>query len=497
MSVLTEKLKEVLFSVLPITIIVLILNFSLTPLETPLIIRFIIGALFVVLGLSIFLIGVDIGITPLGSLVGATIAKTNKLWIIITAGLILGFFISIAEPGLLVLANQVDLVTSGQISSLSILIVVSIGLAVMIAFGLIRIVSNVPLYKILTGLYGLTFILALFTSSEFLAISFDASGATTGILAVPFILALAIGVSAMKKDSKAAEKDSFGLVAIASIGAIISVIILSVFSKTSEFSPGLEFDIPESTSILGPFVQVFPVVLREGFFALLPLLIILLLLQKISFKLSKNAFSKILKGFVYALVGLVLFLVGVNAGFMDVGGIVGYILASLDSNYYLILMGLVLGIVTILAEPAVYVLTHQIEDVTSGYVKRKAVLIALSLGVGIAVALSMLRIIVPGIQLWHYLLPGYIISIAMTYFVPKLFVGIAFDAGGVATGPMTATFILAFTQGAAEAIEGANVLIDGFGMIAMVAMTPIITLQILGFIFSVKSKKGGITEDEE
>lgn len=497
MSVLTEKLKEVLFSVLPITIIVLILNFTLTPLETPLIIRFIIGAIFIIIGLSIFLIGVDIGITPLGSLVGATLAKSNKLWIVIAAGLILGFFISIAEPGLLVLANQVDLVTSGQISSLSILIVVSIGLAVMIAFGLVRIAANVPLYKVLSVLYFSIFILALFTSSEFLVISFDASGATTGILAVPFILALAIGVSAMKKDSKAAEKDSFGLVAIASVGAIISVIILSIFSKTSQFSPGLEFNINETDSILAPFIQALPVVLRDSFLALLPLLIILLILQKISFKLSKYAFSKILKGFVYTFLGLLIFLVGVNAGFMNVGGFVGYSLASLDTNYYLILMGFVLGLVTILAEPAVYVLTHQIEDVTSGYVKRKAVLIALSIGVGIAVALSMIRIIVPGIQLWHYLLPGYLISLTMSYFVPKLFVGIAFDAGGVATGPMTATFILAFTQGAAEAIEGASVLIDGFGMIAMVALTPIITLQILGFIFSLKSKKGGITEDEK
>lgn len=496
MNLLTERLKEVLFSVLPITIIVLILNFSLTPLETSLIIKFIIGAVFIILGLGIFLIGVDIGITPLGSLVGETLARTNKLWIVVTVGLVLGFFISIAEPGLLVLANQIDLVTAGQISSLSILVVVSIGLAVMVAFGLIRILFNIPLYKILTGLYFLTFLLALFTSSEFLAISFDASGATTGILAVPFILALAIGVSTMKKDSKAAEKDSFGLVAIASVGAILSVMILSIFSKTTDFSSGLHVDMPQSTSIIGAFMQQLPVVLKEGFLALLPLLIILLLLQKVSFKLSKNAFKRILKGFVYAFVGLVLFLLGVNAGFMDVGGIVGYSLASLDSNYYIIFMGFVLGVVTILAEPAVYVLTHQIEEVTSGYVKRKAVLIALSLGVGIAVALSMLRIIVPGIQLWHYLLPGYIISIAMSYFVPKLFVGIAFDAGGVATGPMTATFILAFTQGAAEAIEGADVLMDGFGMIAMVALTPIITLQILGFIFSIMSKKGGISKDE-
>jgi hypothetical protein len=495
--VLTEKLKEVLFSVLPITIIVLILSFTITPIETPMIIRFILGALLIILGLSIFLIGVDIGITPLSSLTGASLAKTNKVWILITAGLILGFFISIAEPGLIVLANQVDSVTSGGISSINILVVVSIGMAIMLSLGFLRIVSNVPLYKMLTVLYGLTFILAWVTSSEFLAISFDASGATTGILAVPFILALGVGVSKLKKDSKASEKDSFGLVAITSVGAIMSVMIMSILSKTNGFSGSLEFSISTSSSVIGPFIQILPDILRESFVSLLPLVIILLVLQKVAFQLSKAAFRKILMGFVYTFLGLLLFLVGVNAGFMDVGSIVGYSLASLDNKLYLIIIGFVVGVVTILAEPAVYVLTHQIEDVTSGYVKRKAVLVALSIGVGFAVTLSMIRIIVPEIQLWHYLLPGYIISIAMTYFVPKLFVGIAFDAGGVATGPMTATFILAFTQGAAEAIEGANVLIDGFGMISMVALTPIITLQILGLIFNAKSKKGGLLTDEE
>ncbi|WP_026477198.1 DUF1538 domain-containing protein [Alkaliphilus transvaalensis] len=496
MNIFVDKIKEVFFAVLPITIIVLILNFTLTPLDLPLIIRFIIGAIWVILGLSFFLIGVDIGITPLGSLVGSTLAKTNKLWIVIVAGLILGFFISIAEPGLLVLANQVDLITSGQITSLTILIVVSIGLAVMVALGLVRIVYNLPLYKILTALYFITFILAIFTSSEFLAISFDASGSTTGILAVPFILALSLGVSSLKKDSKSSEKDSFGLVSIASVGAILSVIILSIFTKTNEFAPALELSLYESTSILSPFIRIIPQVFKESLFSLLPLLVILIILQKVAFNLSKRAFIRILKGFIYSFLGLLIFLVGVNAGFMDLGSIVGYQLATLDHSFYLVGVGFILGIVTILAEPAVYVLTHQIEDVTSGYVKRKAVLFALSIGVGLAVALSMLRVIVPGIQLWHYLLPGYLLSIIMTYFVPKLFVGIAFDAGGVATGPMTATFILAFTQGAAEAIEGANVLIDGFGMIAMVALTPIITLQILGFIFSIKSKKGGLTVDE-
>jgi hypothetical protein len=492
MNIFTQKLKEVLISVLPITIIVLILNFTIVPLAPPLVVRFLIGTILIIMGLTIFLIGVDIGITPLGNLLGSSLAKTNKLWIIVVSGLILGFFISIAEPGLLVLANQVSVVTLGEISNISILIVVSIGLAVMLSLGFLRVVYNVPLYKILTASYFIIFIFAIFTSSEFLAISFDASGATTGALAVPFILAISMGISALKKDSKSSEKDSFGLVAIASVGAIISVMILNILSKKSGFSDSLKFNMSQSDSIVEPFIRLLPSVFTESFIAILPLLVIFLVCQIISFKLDKRAFNKILKGFIYAFIGLLIFLIGVNAGFMDVGSVVGYNLATLDNKWYVIVMGFILGIVTILAEPAVYVLTHQIEEVTSGYVKRKAVLIPLCVGVGFAVALSVIRIIIPEIQLWHYLLPGYMISIAMTYVTPKLFVGIAFDAGGVATGPMTATFILAFTQGAAEAIEWASVLRDGFGMIAMVALAPIITLQILGLTFKIKSKKGGI-----
>lgn len=208
--------------------------------------------------------------------------------------------------------------------------------------------------------------------------------------------------------------------------------------------------------------------------------------------MPKREVRKILIGMLFTFIGLVIFLVGVNAGFMDVGSAIGYRIATLDSKVYVILVGFILGIVTILAEPAVYVLTHQIEAVTSGYVKRSIVMFALAIGVGIAVALSVIRILIPELQLWQYLLPGYILSIALSYFAPKLFVGIAFDSGGVASGPMTATFILAYTQGAAEAVEGANVLVDGFGVIAMVAMTPLIALQILGLIFKIKSRKGGL-----
>lgn len=492
MNVIISKFKEVLFSVIPIIILVLILNFTISPMETHLIIRFLIGSFLVIIGLTLFLLGVDIGITPLGSKTGTSLAKTNKLWIVLIGGLILGFFISIAEPGLMVLANQVDLVTSGQISSISILVVVSVGLAIMLSLGFLRIFFNVPLYKVLIALYIIIFGLAIFTSAELRAIAFDASGSTTGILAVPFILSLSVGISKIRKDSEASEADSFGLVAIASTGAIIAVMILDLFSKTKEFSGVLELGVSNTTSIIGPFIEGIPSNLKESFMAMLPLVVILLFLQVISFKLKKKELRKLLTGVLFAFIGLLVFLMGVNAGFMDVGTSIGESLALLDNKIYIIIIGFILGVVTILAEPAVYVLTHQIEDVTSGYVKRKAVLVALAVGVGLAVGLSVIRVLVPQIQLWHYLLPGYIISIILMFFTPKLFVGIAFDAGGVATGPMTATFILAFIQGAAHAFEGADLMVDGFGMIAMVAMIPIITLEVLGLIFKVKSKTEGV-----
>lgn len=496
MNILISKIKEVLFAVLPITILVLILNFTFTPLGTPIIIRFLMGTTLIILGLTIFLFGVDIGITPIGNLMGSTLAKTNKLWIIISSGFILGFIISIAEPDLHILAGQVDLFTSGLISKLNIVVLVSIGIGVLLFTGFIRILYNIPLYKMLTVIYFIIFILSLFVSPEYLAIAFDASGATTGALTVPFVLALSIGVSTLKKDSKASEKDSFGLVGIISAGAIISVLLMGAFSGVTEISGEMNNNTTASLSLLLPFIKEIPHVSRDIMLALSPLLLVFLVFQKISFNLEKRSYRRILKGLIYTFIGLVLFLTGVNAGFMEVGSIVGFRLASLEDKSILVIIGFILGLVTILAEPAVYVLTHQIEDVTSGYVKRKMVLFALSIGIGLAIALSLVRIIIPGIQLWHFLLPGYIIAIIMTYFTPKLFVGIAFDSGGVASGPMTATFILAFAQGAARAVEGANVLIDGFGIIAMVAFTPLIALQVLGLVFKLKMKKGGLKDAE-
>ena len=492
MSALTQKIKEVCFSVIPIAIIVLILHFFVAPLDAVKLFRFMIGAAIIILGLSVFLLGIDLCITPIGNLFGHALIKPNKIWVIIAGGLILGFLVTVAEPDLQILASQVEDVTSGLIPRLGIIIVVSLGVAALLSVGLVRIIYSIPLYWVLAGLYLLIGVLSLFTSRGFLAISFDASGATTGALTVPFVLSLSLGISAMKKDSKGSEKDSFGLVAVASTGAIIAVMLMSLLSGSGELSGQATTEAVGDTGILSPFISALPHLAGECAMALAPLLILFLISQWISFKLHKKPFSRILKGFVYAFVGLTLFMLGVNEGFMDVGFELGSAIAAQNSAALIIIIAFVLGTVTILAEPAVHVLTQQVEEVTSGSVKKPFVLIALAAGVGLALALTTIRIIVPEIQLWHYLLPGYGIAILLTFFSPKLFVGIAFDSGGVASGPMTASFILAFTQGAASATASADVLIDGFGTIALVSLTPLITLQILGLIYKHKTAKGGL-----
>ena len=493
MNVLFDKVKEVVMAVLPVIIIVLILKFTLVPISGVLLFQFILGAIAIIVGLSILLFGIEIGVLPFGNQMGASMLKSNKIWYVIIVGFFLGFFVNIAEPDLQVLAAQVSSVMGGYIKMGVILVAVSIGTGITLAVGIVRIVKNISLRIIFLVLYGIIFILAIFASSDMLAIGFDASGATTGALTVPLVLALSLGVASMKRNSKASEEDSFGLVGIMSTGAILGVLILNMFVKTDSVSGVLDLHGHADTeSLFGPFIEAIPEVAFDSFIALLPLCLMLIIFQKWKFHLKMQRFAKIFTGFLYTYIGLVIFLVGANAGFMNVGKIIGQSLAEYDNKSIFVIVGFIIGMVVILAEPAVYILTQQIEDVTSGYIKRKTVLLTLSIGVAVAVGLSMLRIAIPGIQLWHYLLPGFIISLSLMFFVPKIFVGIAFDSGGVASGPMTATFVLAFAQGASDAIEHSNILIDSFGVISMVAMTPLIALQVLGLIYKSKSKKSDV-----
>ena len=487
MHILLNKFKEVAFSVIPITLLVIILSLFFVPLERDVFIRFLIGAVFVIIGLAVFLFGAELGVGPIGNLMGKDVAQSNSTLYVAVLGFILGFLITIAEPDLQILAKEVASASGGIITSAMILIFVSVGVGLMVAVGLLRIMYGKPLNRIFTLFYLLILVLGVTISEEFLAISVDASGATTGAMTTPFILALGYGVSQLK-GGKNSEEDSFGMVGLASVGPIFMVMILSKVLGVSTITGEPEV----ATAITGtimPFLTGLLPLIKDSFITLLPLTLIFILFNKWKFKLSKNNLRSVLMGLFYTFLGLTFFLLGVNTGFMEAGRILGHGIASLDQVWLLPAIGFLLGTVVVLAEPAVYVLTEQVEEVTSGHIKKSNILVTLSIGIAFAVTMSMLRILIPGLKLWHFLLPGFVLAAILSYIVPSIFVGIAYDSGGVASGPMTATFILAFAQGAADAIPTANVLIDGFGVIAMIAMMPIVSIQILGLLFKFQEKR--------
>lgn len=486
MNILTEKFYEVLQSITPIYIIVLLIYLFVIDIPSSILLSFTVGTLVVLIGLTIFLTGVDVGIAPIGESTGKGIAQSNKVSIIVIAGFVLGFLIAASEPSVLVLGEQLETVSGGVIDGFEIVVIVSVGLAIMLVFGLLRIVFQWSLRALLLLSYGFIFLLALFTSSEFISIAFDASGATTGAITVPFVLAMAGGIASLERNSKNTNVDSFGLIALASAGAIMAVMIYNIIMPVDGLTGSLDIAVNSDISVIEQYTTIFLQQAVEVFFTLIPIVIIFWIYQKFRPTLSKYQLNRIWKGCLYVYIGLTLFMTGVNAGFMDMGTIVGYTLGAQGMHLELSIIGLIFGVVTIIAEPAVSVQTHQIESVTSGAIRRKPVLVALCIGVGLAILMAILRMIIPGLELWHMLLPGYIIALGLTFIVPNVFVGMAFDAGGVATGPLTATFILAFVQGAAEAIPNATVLGEGFGMIALVALMPILTLQLLGFIYQMK-----------
>ncbi|NLZ70623.1 MAG: DUF1538 domain-containing protein [Clostridiaceae bacterium] len=493
MNLLTGKLKEVLQSVLPIVIIVVLLHFFITPLPGSYFGRFLIGALLLIPGLTIFLIGVDLGVSRMGMVIGHELVNLGKFWRFAILATFLGFLISIAEPDLHILAGQVEQGTGGLVNTFQLVIYVSIGVGIMIAAGLLRILYRKSIKLLFLTIYLIIFVLSYLANNEFIAFAFDASGATTGAMTVPFMLALAASVASRKKDSIASESDNFGLVGLASGGAIMGCLAMAIImgNPKPEAAELIQTEAPRS------FFEPFLVSLGESAWhvavALLPVIIAFFVVNFFKAKLDRRELRPIILGNIYAYVGLVLFLAGVNGGFLDAARVIGRELAT-HSQVIILVVGFVVGLVTILAEPAVSVLTHNVRDITGGSVQRRPVLIALSLGVGAAVALSLLRILIPEAQLWHFLLPGYIIALGLMPFVPDLFVGMAFDSGGVASGPMTATFVLAFSQGVAIAVPWGDPLNDGFGIIAMVAMTPLIVLQLLGLLYKLSARRSRTAE---
>ncbi len=483
-TVITEKIKEAFSSVMPITLIVLILSVTIVPLETDKFLGFIIGALLTVVGIGLFTLGADTGMTPIGEYVGNATVKSKKLWIIVPVFFIVGVCITIAEPDLQVLAGQL----AGTINSWILLIAVGIGVGLFLVVAFLRIVLKIKLKWILLFFYAIVFVMAFFVPNTFLPLAFDSGGVTTGPISVPFIIAIGTGIASMRTDGNA-DEDSFGLTALCSIGPILAVMILGLIFQPTEIIPSENVIPPAENSqdMFLLFINKLPHYLQEVAIGLLPIVAFFLIFRFFGTKIDKHAMIKIIVGVLYTYVGLVLFLLGVNVGFLPVGTFIGETIGGLDYNWIMIPIGFAIGFFVVAAEPALHILTKQVNDITGGAIPKKALSISLMIGVGISVALAMTRILLH-VDILYFLIPTYAISLILTFIVPEIFTGIAFDSGGVASGAMTASFVLPLALGLCNAVGG-NIATEGFGVVAFVAMTPLITIQILGLVFKIKQAK--------
>lgn len=496
MSVLREKMREVIASVLPVSLFVIILQLIFQPMTGLQLGQFVFAALVLILGLAIFLLGIDIAITPIGRSLSAGIVRRSSLPGILAAALAMGFLINIAEPDLMILARNIESLTQGELGYRQLMIGISLGVGTMVMFGFVRLIKHVQLKYIYLTVYGLILVLAIFSPTEYLALSFDSCGATTGAITTPFLLALALGLSSVTHDSKRDGSESFGLVGMASSGAVVVVLLMGILSGGSQLKGQLTF--PEPTeSFFEPFAHALSPMFGAALMAILPLSVIFFAINAFTKETRRRDYSRIVVGLIYCIVGLTIFTVGVEGGFMLSGYLIAMKIVEAFQAWYLLPLGFFLGMTTVLAEPAVQVLTKQIQQQTAGAISRKLVMIFLAGGVAIAVALAMLRILVPGLELWYILLPAYIIAVALTFVTGDLFTGIAFDSGGVVSGPMTATFVLAFAQGAAYAVNPETVIQTGYGVIALVATSPLLALQFLGLIYMAKAKKEARLAAEE
>lgn len=481
-SNIREKFKETIKAVFPIIAIVLLLCFTIAPISPSIVLMFLIGGVLLIIGMLLFNVGVDISMTPMGERVGTTMTKSKNIFVMVFLSFILGAMITISEPDLQVLAGQVS-----SIPNMVLILAVAAGVGCFLVLALLRMLFGIPLSHMLLVFYGIVFLLSYFVPKDFLAVAFDSGGVTTGPMTVPFIMALGVGISAIRSDKRAAD-DSFGLVALCSIGPILAVLILSMIyhpngSSVDASSAAIQI-MDDTVQMWDAFMAELPEYMKEIAISLLPIIVFFLLFQLVSRDIQKKLLVKILVGLVYTYIGLVLFLTGVNVGFMPAGNYLGQTIASLPYRYVIIPIGMVIGYFIVKAEPAVFVLTKQVEHITSGAISSKAMGMSLSIGVSASIGIAMLRVLT-GISIMWFIIPGYAIALLLTFFVPKIFTAIAFDSGGVASGPMTATFLLPFAMGACE-VTGGNILTDAFGVVAMVAMTPLITIQILGVVFRVK-----------
>lgn len=480
---LKEKVKESVTAVLPITGIVLLLSILVVPMETGIITLFLTGAVLLIVGMGFFQLGAEMSMTPLGESVGGQIFKNRRIIVVVILCFLMGAIITIAEPDLQVLANQVAAIPNNVI-----IWTVAAGVGIFTVVSALRILFKVSLPKILCILYLILFIITFLTPRDFIAVAFDAGGVTTGPMTVPFIMALGVGLSSARSD-KGGSSDSFGLIALCSIGPILMVLFLGIFYHPTDAAYTMTeiADVLTMRDVAAQFALEIPHYSKDVFFSMFPVLAVFAIFQLCTRQYHRRHMLRMLVGFAYTIIGLILFLTGVNVGFAPVGALLGASLAKGSIRWILIPIGMLIGYYIVKAEPAVQVLNNQVESITSGTISHRSMNICLSIGVSAAVGLSMMRVLT-GINIYWIILPGYAAALILTKFVPSVFVGIAFDSGGVASGPMTSTFLLPLAMGACIAADG-NVVTDAFGVVALVALAPLIAIQIMGALYQYKLRQ--------
>lgn len=484
---LQKKFAEAIRATGPIILLVLALSFSLVPVPANIMLSFLFGSVLLIVGMMFFSIGAELAMETMGEKLGAKITRTKKLWLILLVGFILGFMVTMAEPDLQVLGNQIT-----TIPTLALVSAVAGGVGMFLVIAFLRMVFKVPLRIILLISYAAVFLLSIFAPRNFLAIAFDAGGVTTGPMTVPFILSFGIGIAAIRRDKEAAD-DSFGLIALCSVGPILAVVLLSIFFKPEsvyDANTGQLWSLlntGETVGLRDLFIKAFPTYLTEIGLSLLPIVVFFALFQVFSLKLDRHNIIRIGVGLLYTYFGLVIFMTGVNVGFLPVGTFLGGELARHSYRWIIIPVGMLIGFFIVTAEPAIYVLTRQVEEITNGMIKGSLLKWSLAASVAVSVGLSLVRVLT-GIPIYWFIIPGYALAVGLSFFTPKIFTAIAFDSGGVASGPMTATFLLPFAIGACGSIGG-NITTDAFGVVSMVAMTPLLAIQMLGIVFAAKEKK--------
>ncbi len=494
-SVVTDKIKEACASVMPIVAIVLLLCVTVVPLKSGTFLVFLLGAFLTIVGIGLFTLGADTAMTPIGEYVGTSTMRTKKIWLIVPIFFVVGVLITVAEPDLQVLANQL----SKTINNWVLLFAVGIGVGLFLVVAFLRILLKIKLKWILLVLYTAVFVMAFFVPQSFVPLAFDSGGVTTGPMSVPFIISIGTGIAALRSDGSA-EEDSFGLTALCSVGPILAVMILGLIYNPESFNITQNeiVEVGNSKELFLTFGEALPHYLKEVAIGLAPIVVFFFVFRLVGTKIEKQEMIKICIGLVYTYVGLVLFLLGVNVGFFPVGTYIGETIGKLPYNWIMIPIGFVIGFFVVAAEPAVHVLKKQVFEITAGAIPQRALLLSLMIGVGISVGLAMMRIILQ-IPILYFLIPAYLISLTLMFIVPEMFTGIAFDSGGVASGAMTAGFVLPLALGLCSA-TGGNVATEGFGVVAFVAMTPLITIQILGLVFKLKrirAEKSAATDEPD